>query len=147
MTDASPTTNGSQAEGRALPHRRLTWSAGTWFGSLFGCTLWMLMLAGVVYEREPASSLVPLATYLAATGLGCLLWSRQDSLRTHTALQAQLAITGLLALLVLVFVDRRFDLATLDGAWGSRQAYAALLIFPLLMVMFWRRERAARRVG
>jgi hypothetical protein len=125
----------------------LSWNAGAWFGSLFGCTLWMLLLAGLAFERDPASALVPSIAFALAAGLGGFLWSRRATLRAHTALQVQLAVTGLLALAAIASVDRQLDLATLEGAWGGRQAYAALLVYPVLMVAFWMRERAARRRG
>ncbi len=131
---------------RELPRRAapLAWNAGAWFGSLTGCTLWMAVLASLALGRDPRAALVPAGAFAISFACGVLLWSRRRTLGAHAALQVQLLVTGLLAVAAIASVDRQLGVETLEGGWGSRQAYGALLMYPILMVVFWGRERAAR---
>ena len=119
------------------------WSKGAWFGPLLGCTLWMLLLGGMAWRVDAVSGMTAVGAWALANGLGLWLWSRRAELRAPTALQLMLGVTGALALGTLFVLDGRVDLASLEGelatGLGSRQLYGALLVYPILMFVFWKR--------
>jgi hypothetical protein len=133
----SPTT-------RTQPY---TWSPGTWFGPLFGCTVWMVALSMMTFRLDATAGTVVLVAYLVANALGIVLWSRRATLRPQVAFQIQLGVTFVLALFSVAVVDYHVDLASLEGGFSTWQIYATLIVYPMLMFMFWRRDRAAQRAG
>ncbi len=117
------------------------WSKGSWFGPLFGCTVWLVALASATSPHDVPASLGVLFAYFMANVLGWLLWSRRSSLRAATALQIQLGVTLVLAIAALLVVDLRVTLVQLDMGFSTPMAFCTLLIYPLLMFVFWRRNR------
>ncbi len=126
-----------------------TWKADSWFGPLFGCTLWILILSVQVWGRDALAGAGVLLAFVLANTLGLMLWTKREGLRAHAALQWQLGVTGLLALAALLLVDQRVELDQPNGVLGTFASgtlmYLALLVYPLLMLVFWIRERAAQR--
>lgn len=113
------------------------WSAGSWFGSLLGCTLWMLVAAGAELARRREVPWLLLAAYAASVALGVLLWRRRAQLAPYPAIQlllAGLCVTSGVALLAL------------RTAWAYEgPSLAYLAIFPGMLLAFGLLESRARR--
>jgi hypothetical protein len=137
----------------------LQWSAGTWFGSLSGATMWMLAWPVVCYMKT--HSLVPFLAMLpvcAAIVIGVVLWARRARLLPHPAMQLMVGSLGFATLLFLLILDLTgnlhlffnlgIDVNVLDmntttedtglGTHAGRLLYLLLLIFPAFMLqMYW----------
>ena len=131
-----------QAPGAGRPS--YIWSRGAWFGPVVGCTLWMLPLAVVVAVLDGVAAGVVATAYVLANLLGFALWRRRDRMEPTPALLVMLGVTGLLALGALLFVDARIDLSQLGEDASRHKVYGALIMYPVLMFVFWFRDRAVR---
>lgn len=103
------------------------------------------MLAVLAFTLDAVTGAVALAAYTAANALGFWLWSRRARLDATRALLVQLGVTFALALATIVTLDVRLDVTTLDPDLAPARLYGALLLYPVLMAVFWSRDRAARR--
>jgi hypothetical protein len=123
------------------------WNGGAWFGAQIGGTLWLLVGAGVLV-RTPGVAAVWLASFVLANGIGIALWRRRDRIAPHAAMQRLFAVTGACALVAMIAADQAGLLAGSRGIAPSRwAAYTAILVYPLLMLVFFMRERKSRECG
>jgi hypothetical protein len=126
---------------------QLRWDAGGWFGALFGCTLWMLLVAGSS-ASTPLVLGVGLGAFVAAWALGLWLWSRRERWSTFAALQLFMAVAGLLAACVLGAADYAGRLEALAMGWTLPVTpWLVLVVYPGLMLMFAWLELRSRRAA
>ncbi len=118
------------------------WNAGGWFGSQFGATLWLLLLGGsVLAQGEPTRGLFVIGCGLAANAVGYLLWQARDRLQPHSAIQMLIGACGVASLV---------GLLSLRGSEAARGAVEVprdlwvLVVYPVLSIVFYLRERAVR---
>jgi hypothetical protein len=125
------------------------WNAGAWFGSQLGGTLWLLVGSAVMLTSSPLSSSVWAASFALANALGLTLWASRGRLGMYSALQILLLGVGLVSLASMASADWCGQLPGLmTGSPNPRlTAYAALLVIPGLMVMFWFKERLGKVQG
>ncbi len=134
------------AKTRRIGPGRFQWNAGAWFGSMFGSTIWMLILAGYSAPPDPVVSMLVGGSYLICILTTIVFWLRRDRLLPYPSIQHQLAIIGALAALSLWIVFERLDADALRGTNGGQSVSLwVLVIFPLLMIQFHYLERSARR--
>jgi hypothetical protein len=119
------------------------WSAGGWFGSQLGATLWPLVVGIVVRAHDRSLGVVLLALALLPTAVGILLWQRRRIVSPYPALQILLAFSGLSALLAVIAVH----LAGLSPTALGLPPVWLLVLYPALMLVLHRREQAARRAA
>ncbi len=89
-----------------------SWSAGAWFGSQLGGTLWLAISAGVLMARSPTLAALLLALFFAVNGVGLLLWRRRSRLSMFRALQTLLAALWGVGMAAIFAIDRA-------GLWES----------------------------
>src|SRR5262245_58947707 len=95
---------------------------------------------------SPLASSVWAASFVLANALGLALWANRGRLGTYAALQILLVGIGLVGLASMAAADWCGQLPGLmTGTPNPRlTAYAALLVVPGLMVMFWVKERLGK---
>lgn len=125
-------------------HRGTTfhWSAGGWFGSLAGGTLWMLIGAVLLFPQTPALSVVWLLGFAICNSVGLYLWRQRNRLRCYFAIQTLVACIGLVALLVWsTTLVPGADIAPMLGTSVQRGFLFITIFFPAIMLVFWWKER------
>jgi hypothetical protein len=124
------------------------WQAGGWFGSQLGSTAWLLVSALVVAPHALASAAVLLSAFLAANGIGLLLWTLRARLDPYRALQLLLAASVLAGAVATRWLELRGEFALLDPRLSPRTMYALLaLLWLVLAAVFVAKGRAARRAA
>ncbi len=122
------------------------WNAGAWFGSQFGCTVWLLAGSVVLYSTSPNVGFVWLGGFLLSAAMSVYRWTQRERLRAYVAYQRSLLLIGVVSFACIVMAHLAGQLPRL--MWGNTSAalaaYAALLVFPSLMLRFHLREKAAR---
>jgi hypothetical protein len=123
----------------------LQWSAGGYFGSQLGATLWIALLGCLLVPLEPVLGLGILALYLVANGLGFALWRRRATLAPHTGIQL-LCVASLGAAAATLFLLDAVGISELAQAevGDGRPLWAYLLVYPLLMLLLWWLDRRGR---
>lgn len=122
------------------------WSAGAWFGSVFGATFWLSLLGGWLLAVQHAGAWIALAGFLALVGLGVGFWRARARRSAYRSIQIFLLAAWCVFLAVLGGIEASGGLPSDIG--DSRSAWAfALLIPPALIALFALRERAARRTA
>lgn len=86
---------------------RFSWNAGAWFGTQLGCTLWILLLGIAVIPRDLATGLACIATFIALTAVGIVLYRRRERSSPLAAIQAFLACVTVGTALVVVLANAR----------------------------------------
>jgi hypothetical protein len=84
----------------------LQWSTAGWFGSLLGCTLWMVLLAGNVASIDPWYSAALFGLFFLAVGIGVRLYVLRDRIAPMRALQISLVCTFLIGGIFFVCVSQ-----------------------------------------
>ena len=123
------------------------WNAGGWFGTQIGSTLWLLILGTLLLARDSVTAWACLAGFFALNGWGWHLWRRRRHCGPHAALQRFLALTTAVIAGVVALVNARgLSEPPAPGALVSTQVpYWIVGIAPVLMLVFYLRERGARR--
>jgi hypothetical protein len=80
------------------------WSAGAWWGTTIGCTLWLLILGGVLLFRDAFAGGVCIASFAALNAWGVLLWWARGRLSAYRGLQCFFAALSLVVLFVALFL-------------------------------------------
>ena len=123
------------------------WNAGGWFGSQVGSTLWLLILGLGVARRDPLAGSLAVGGFLALNAWGLSLWRSRARLGAYAGIQRfLLAATAVVAVVVVVAHARSTATTPRPGALASTFLPGwVVLMFPGLMLLFWLRERLARR--
>ncbi|MCA8980743.1 MAG: hypothetical protein H6831_05445 [Planctomycetes bacterium] len=139
--NTKPTTRTSDESPSAFQ-----WNQGGWFGALLGGTCWMPLTAGVVAGADALAAGLVLLFYVAAIFYGIRLWKRRADLPPYPAIQRLITVEGLCALAAVVSLHLRdaWQFLPETGRAPIWTMYAALLIFPAMLVKFHLQERAAR---
>lgn len=124
-----------------------SWNTGGWFGGQRGCTLWLLILGAVLLAKDTVAATVCFTGFLVLNAWGLFLWSQRQQLAAYTALQRfLLAASLIIALVVVVLNDRGVSEPPPPGALVSTHLpYWVLAIAPILMLLFFLRERQAKQ--
>ena len=125
------------------------WNAGGWFGSQIGGTLWMLILGLVLLGKDLVSAASALAAFGLLNAYGWQLWCRRTELRAYVALQRFLitASVAIAAVVVLLNVRGVAEPPPPGALVSTHLPYWVVAVAPGLALMFWWRERMARRIG
>ena len=122
---------------------RFQWSAGGWFGGLFGGSSWMLLCPVLLASRAPNVALIWAGCGLTTIAVGVRLWSQRARLLPYPAIMGMFLaqwIASCVAVVSLVVLAPRsanpFEANTL-------LMFGCLLVFPLLMIQFTVMERSA----
>lgn len=123
------------------------WNAGGWFGSQFGCTLWLLILGLVLLRRDAVAAGACLASFAISNAWGLYLWGRRARLSAYAGIQRFLLLASVLIVVVVWVVNVRG--ASAPPAPGTLVStylpYGAVVVAPALMLVFFLRERQAKR--
>jgi hypothetical protein len=130
-----------QSHDRSTPSQPFRWNAGGWFGSQLGGTLWLLLLALLVFPKDALAASVVLACFAGANLVGIWLWRRRQRIAAYPALQGMIAACGVASLIALAFLDSRPE----SPGFAPSIPYWVLLIFPAVMVVFLLQRRSAAR--
>jgi hypothetical protein len=118
------------------------WNTGGWFGGQIGGTAWMLQ--ALFYIRsEPMLAAIAVGCFIGGNIVGLILWSLRGRIAFYPAVQVLLAALGAISVVYFVAYDVFGRLSELDPRF--ERPYWALLIFPVLMVLFYFKERAAQQ--
>lgn len=112
------------------------WSAGGWFGALFGSTIWLLVLGCSLFPEDLLAGTVACLGFLASSLWGVVLWRRRARLTPYSGFQAMMA--GLLVLFAVVVLTTNARVPAID------LPYWAIAVPLPLMVVFWLRQRTAK---
>jgi len=122
------------------------WNAWAWFGPVLGSTLWLLLSAIFLANRDGKLAALILALFLLANLVGVWLWRIRSRLAVFSAIQIFLVTFWMCGIGAIYAIDRAGHWATL--AVGSRNnisasgAYVLLTILvAALVVMFQIRQR------
>lgn len=120
------------------------WNAGGWFGSQFGCTLWMLILGFVLLARDFLAAWVCIAGFVVLNVWGLYLWQARARRRAYAAIQwFLLAASGVIAIVVVTVNVRGLSEPATAGALVSTYLpYWVVAVAPGLMLVFFWRQRA-----
>jgi hypothetical protein len=123
------------------------WNAGGWFGTQFGSTLWLLILAFVLFRRDAFAGWTCIASFFVLNAWGFYLWRRRERLSAYGGLQRFLtAASVIIAVVVWVVNSRGLSESPTPGAMVSTYLpYWVIAAAPALMVLFFLRERKVRR--
>ena len=122
----------------------LTWNAGGWFGSLFGCTLWLFILGLALLTKDLPAAATSLVGCALLVTWGWHIWGSRAKRSAYAGLQRFLAGCTLVYTVVILTVNLRgasspaFDSEVLS----TYLPYWALGIAPLMMLVFYLRERS-----
>ncbi len=120
------------------------WNAGGWWGSVGGGSLWLgLMSAAAVGADRPALGVASGAAFVILMGLGGWLWWHRDRMSAFAALEIWLAVAS--AAIAAVYVAALFGPEPRWGHDNWHMPWALLLLYPGMALVFWLRERQARR--
>jgi hypothetical protein len=132
------------------PHESpFRWNAGAWFGSTLGCSVWLLAGGIVLVSIDPWVAVVWLSGFVLCAATTVLLWTQRQRVRAYSAYQRSFLVIGTIGLASILVAHLSGGLARLSwgGVSGPLAAYAALLVFPGLMLRFHLREHAARQAN
>ncbi|MHC5113621.1 MAG: hypothetical protein ACYTGP_04240 [Planctomycetota bacterium] len=124
---------------------RFQWNQGGWFGAQVGGSLWLMILAGLMFARDWRLGVLTLACFLAPNVVGTMLWMRRDRIAPYPAIQIMLGTLGVSAV---VAVGAAWAADRLEGLYGTADPVTwllALLVVPGMMVLFHFMERAGVR--
>lgn len=118
----------------------LQWSAGGWFGSLFGYTLWMVLAGCAVLVEDIVLAVGVFASVAAVVLYAWRQWGRREDVRAGTAHLSLLVAVGIVATGLIAVFHLRGRLHLLGTT--PTQSYLALLVIPIVFVLLWRKDRA-----
>lgn len=147
MSSASelrPRVTPGSSSNSAVPASAFRWDLGAWFGTQFGATLWLAVLAGFCFATGVPGGWGSLGGFLFLNALGFALWRSRARVSAYMALQALLAALCVVSSAVLVSTHWRGDASGL-GDPSRATMIVALAVPPALMLCFFLRERAVRR--
>lgn len=123
------------------------WNAGGWFGSQFGCTLWLLILGLVLLRMDAVAAWSCLVGFAILNAWGFYLWGARARLSAYAGVQRFLLLASLLIALVVFVVNARgVSEPPHPGALVSTYLpYWVIAVAPALMVVFLFRERLVKR--
>ena len=121
------------------------WSAGAWFGTLFGVSAWLLIGSPI-----PAPASAPLGILWPVCGVsivaaGSMLWARRRVLFPYVGLMILLLITWMATCVAIVGLMVLGPKSAVPFEVNPWQALSGLLMVPMLMLMFTLRERAGEK--
>jgi hypothetical protein len=112
-----------------------SWSAGAWFGSQLGGTLWLAISAGVLMARSPTLAALLLALFVAVNGVGLLLWRWRSRMSIFRALQILLAALWVFGMAAIFATDRAGLWESLAiGGTNNTSVSSAYLMLTVLVV-------------
>ena len=123
------------------------WNAGGWFGSLIGCTCWMLLGAMFLGMKDGLVGWTWAGCFAVGMATGIGLWSARDRLLPYPAMQTLLLVLLACSFTAFLVADLRNLLVPLaQGAMQNpRFVYISLLVFPSMMLRFYFYERIAQQ--
>ena len=123
------------------------WNAGGWFGTQFGCTLWLLILGFVLLRKDALAAWVCVASFLVLNAWGFYLWRGRERLRAYVGLQRFLLAASVIIAVVVVVVNTRglSEPPTPEALVSTYLPYWVIAAGPALMLFFLVRERTVRR--
>jgi hypothetical protein len=123
------------------------WYAGGWFGAQFGCTLWLLILGFVLFCKDVLAAWVCVASFLVSNAWGLYLWRSRERLTAYAGLQRFLLVASVIIALVVVVVNSRglSEQPTQGSLVSTYLPHWVVVAAPAVMLMFFLRERKARR--
>jgi hypothetical protein len=125
------------------------WTAGGWFGSQTGSTLWMLVAAVVCLTEAPWASTACVLCFIAANAAGTWLWSRRDRLRPYPAMQWLVGIVATTGLLAMVSIRALGPSGFEPNARWNREINRGILIMlvgaPAFLFYMALLERSAKK--
>lgn len=130
------------------PRSPFTWNAGGWFGSQVGSTLWLVILGFVLWSRDALTAYGCFGGFFVLNAWGCYLWRKRERLSVYAGLQLFLLLASVAFAVVVVLVNVRGLSERAPGALVSTHLpYGIIAAPPLLMLMFFFRERQAKRAS
>lgn len=124
---------------------KFQWNTGGWFGSLIGGTLWMLMVAVILWRAAMMVSLVWFACYLISVVVGLVIYLRRDRVAPYPALQLLLGSIGVCSCIAwTVLVVSRPDLLPIMPM-NATGGFLMLALFPAMMLGFHLQELSELR--
>lgn len=93
------------ATARARP--ALAWNAGAWFGSLFGCTAWLLLLGAMLLARDATAAGTAIAAFAMTNVAGLALWRRRATWSFFAAMETLLLVLTIATATTVTVVNLR----------------------------------------
>lgn len=124
-----------------------SWSAGAWFGSQLGGTLWLAISAGVLMARSPALAALLLALFLAVNVIGLLLWRLRSRMSIFRALQILLAALWVFGMAAIFAINRAglWEALAVGGPNNTSVTSAYLMLTVLVLGLIGMFEFRHRR--
>lgn len=123
------------------------WNGAAWFGSQFGCTLWLLILGLFLFWKDVLSASVCVAGFAVLNAWGVYLWRVRQRLSAFAGLRRfLLAASVTFAVVVLIVNAREVSEPPVPGALVSTYLpYWLIGVAPALLLLFFLHERKAKR--
>lgn len=123
---------------------RFQWSAGAWFGSLFGGTAWLFLGAATLAPRAQNLAMTWAACGLASIAIGLWLWSLRERLLPYPAHMRLLLTLWIGAAVAIVSMVRSTPSAMESLQMNRGLALGCLSVFPIVLIQFAILERTAK---
>ncbi len=140
---------GANPKAATVPRRgagRFQWHSGAWFGGQLGASCYLGILASVFWcQGNVLAGFLIMCCFLAANFVGYRLWANRDRIKPFMAAQMLMLTLFSFTLLSFVFVELFLKRVSLYKTDFSPVNYLILLIFPVLMLLFWRIERSGQK--
>jgi len=130
----------------------LHWNAGGWFGSLLGCTLWMIVGVFAVAPERPLLAASFLGLFVLAVVIGVWLYRKRDSIELLRAMQLYMLSFLAISLVYLALAAGDGALELVERSWGNSVALPAWTVpscylVCLLVVSYLDWSRRSKRLS
>ncbi len=130
----------------------IQWSRSGWVGSVFGCTLWMIVGVISVASEELLLSAGLFGLFLLAVGIGASLYRKRDSLTMLRAMQRYMLSMFVISSAYLALAAGAGALHLVERTWSYAAAIPAWAIpvcflVGLLWTTFLDRSRRDKQAG
>jgi hypothetical protein len=118
------------------PTGSFQWNTAGWFGTQFGCTLWVLILGWLASFYNISISLLVVCFFIVPNIIGFTIWYRRDHFFPYPAIQYLIISISVFAFLTLITLDSSGLATQIDEQFGNSYPYfyLVLLLFPVLMM-------------
>ncbi len=123
------------------------WNVGGWFGTQLGCSVWMLVTAGVLLGRHLGAAVACFVCFLVPNLVGTGLWIWRAKVSAYAAIQTLILAAGFASIITVAVAERVGEWDRLGVGGNLPAPFMYVLIGALvsgLVGLAWAKERKFR---